>query len=312
MKDMLNQPGNTSVARTSNLQFNLRENKEPLRLLSESDWAFWKSNGYVVIKDAVPEKNIDELVDLIWEFQEMNPDDRSTWYNNPANEMQMKELVGSGMVEMYNHQLQWNNRMHPKIYNAFVDIWGTEKLWVTIDRANLNLPNKPGHEYKGFVHWDIDTSRDPLPVNTQGVLALNDQTNENMGGFQCIPELYRQFSEWVKTQPADRNPHQPDITGFEIEKVKLEKGDFLIWDSMLAHGIRPNYSDTPRLAQYISMTPAQEHNEELRQWRIQSWRDRIAPEGYPFPGDPRKWEQIKYKRAELTELGKKLLGLKDW
>jgi len=37
-----------------------------------------------------------------------------------------------------------------------------------------------------------------------------------------------------------------------------------------------------------------------------------APEGYVFPGDPRNWEQTKYKQAELSELGKKLLGLKNW
>ncbi|MFN4977359.1 MAG: phytanoyl-CoA dioxygenase, partial [Bacteroidota bacterium] len=45
---------------------------------------------------------------------------------------------------------------------------------------------------------------------------------------------------------------------------------------------------------------------------IDSWRDRIAPEGYAFPGDPRKWEQTKYGTAELSELGKKLLGLQSW
>ena len=56
----------------------------------------------------------------------------------------------------------------------------------------------------------------------------------------------------------------------------------------------------------------EEDNEELRQWRINSWKNRIAPEGYAFPGDPRKWEQIKYKTAELSELGKKLLGVIKW
>jgi hypothetical protein len=60
------------------------------------------------------------------------------------------------------------------------------------------------------------------------------------------------------------------------------------------------------------MMPAEENNEALRQWRINSWKNRIAPEGYAFPGDPRNWEQTKYGRAELNELGKKLLGLEKW
>ena len=59
---------------------------------------------------------------------------------SPRAEMKMKELAGTGMVEVYNNQYLWSNRQTKKVYNAFVDIWGTEKLWVTIDRANLNFP----------------------------------------------------------------------------------------------------------------------------------------------------------------------------
>jgi len=41
-------------------------------------------------------------------------------------------------------------------------------------------------------------------------------------------------------------------------------------------------------------------------------KNRIAPEGYAFPGDPRNWEQKKYKTAELSPLGRKVLGLDKW
>ena len=60
------------------------------------------------------------------------------------------------------------------------------------------------------------------------------------------------------------------------------------------------------------MMPAEEDNEELRQWRVNSWKNKIAPEGYAFPGDPRNWEQEKYETAKLSPLGEKLLGLKSW
>lgn len=201
--------------------------------------------------------------------------------------------------------------MTKKVYDAFVDIWGTEKLWVTVDRANLNFPIKPGFEYKGFIHWDYDP--ETKPVNVQGVLALADQTDENMGGFQCIPELFRNYDTWKLTQPADRDHFKPDTTGFELVKVKMEAGDLLIFNSLQPHGIRPNMSGNKvRIAQYVSMMPAEESNDALRQWRIASWKDRIAPEGYAFPGDPRKWEQTKYSTAVLNDLGKKLLGLENW
>ncbi len=96
------------------------------------------------------------------------------------------------------------------------------------------------------------------PQNVQGVLALADQTDETMGGFQCIPELYRNYDTWKRSQPADRDHYKPDTTGFELVTVKLEAGDLLIFNSLLAHGIRPNKShDKVRIAQYVARMPAQ-------------------------------------------------------
>jgi len=303
-------PGNPSTAKSSAQKLNDRSDGKPLRVLSEDDWRFWVENGYIVVKQAVPREQALATAAFIWEFEKKDPDDPATWYTAPRAEMQMKELVNTGMVECYNHQHLWNNRQMPRVYDAFADIWGTERLWVTIDRANLNFPIRPGHEYKAFIHWDYDP--ETRPVNVQGVLALADQTDERMGGFQCIPELYRDYDTWKLTQPADRNRFIPDTTGFTPVKVALEAGDLLIFNSLLAHGIRANHSDKVRIAQYLAMMPAQEENEALRQWRIASWRDRIAPEGYAFPGDPRKWEQTEYGTAELTPLGRKLLGLDPW
>ncbi len=304
-------PGNPSTAKSSNVRLNDRSNGKPLRLLSEEDWDFWVTNGYIVIKDAVPKEQVKRLADFLWEFEEKDPNDPETWYAPPRAEMKMKELTNTGMVEVYNHQYLWDNRQYPKVHEAFTDIWGTEKLWVTIDRANLNLPLRPGFEYKGFIHWDYDP--ETKPQNVQGVLALADQDDENMGGFQCVPELFRTYDTWKLTQPEDRNHFQPDVTGFEIVKVKMNAGDLLIFNSSQPHGIRANRSkDKVRLAQYIAMMPAQEDDEALRQWRIRSWREREAPQGYAFPGDPRNWEQTRYQTAELSELGRKLLGLERW
>lgn len=287
--------------------------EKSLRVMTIDQWRFWQDQGYVIIRNAIPQKNIKETASFLWEYEEKDPHNSATWYKDPLAKMEMQELIGSGMVEAYNNQFLWNNRQIPKIYNAFVDIWGTEKLWVTIDRGNLSFPIRPGYEYKGFIHWDYDP--ESKPQNVQGVLALSDQTDENMGGFQCIPWLFRNYDTWKLTQPEDRDHFKPDVSELQdkIVKVKMEAGDLLIFNSSEPHGIRPNHSgDKVRIAQYISMMPAQENNQELKDWRVNSWRHRIAPEGYAFPGDPRNWEQTKYDTAELTELGEKLLGLKNW
>ncbi|WP_434379283.1 phytanoyl-CoA dioxygenase family protein [Sphingobacterium spiritivorum] len=300
---------NPSVGKTSTIRLNDRKKGEPLRVLSEEDWNFWSHNGYIVIKNAVPKSQAKRLADYLWQYENKNPDDPETWYRSSA-QIEMSELNNTGMVEIYNHQYLWDNRQFPKIHQAFADVWGTEKLWTTIDRANLNFPIRPGHEYKGFIHWDYDPETDPQ--NVQGVLALADQTDENMGGFQCIPELFREYDTWKLTQPKDRDYFRPDTTGFTTTKVKMEAGDLLIFHSRQPHGIRPNNSDHKvRMAQYISMMPAEESNEEMREWRIRSWKEKIVPRGYAFPGDPLEREKTQ-PVAELTELGKKLLGLEKW
>jgi len=98
----------------------------------------------------------------------------------------------------------------------------------------------------------------------------------------------------------------------EVKPIPGKAGDLLIWHWLLAHGNGRNVADRPRLAQYISMSPAREDNEEYRQDRIRKWQERLSPDGRAFPGDPRGLEQMHGKTAELTPLGRKLLGVDSW
>ena len=284
----------------------------PLRVLSPQDWAHWTTWGYVIVRNAVPQENVQRLADLLWAFQEMDPTDPSTWHKPQLRQHQMQELNNTGMVEIYHHQTLWDNRQQQRVYDAFVDVWDCEQLWVSIDRANLNPPNRDARAGGGFIHWDADTSQRPLPVGVQGVLSLCDQDGE-IGGFQCVPELFHRFDEWLAAQPAERNPWSPDTTGFDIVNVALKAGDLLIFNTLQAHGIRPNRSrDRVRMAQYISMYPADEDDHAERQARIASWRERTAPTRAAFPGDPREWEKTYGKTAQLTPLGERLLGLRNY
>ncbi|MBP1849034.1 phytanoyl-CoA dioxygenase family protein [Rhizobium halophytocola] len=284
----------------------------PLRVLSREDWQHWITRGYVIVRQAVPAANVERLVETLWAFDEKDPDDPSTWYAPQRRDHKMKELNGTGMLEIYNHQHLWDNRMEPRIYDAFVDIWDREDLWVTIDRANLNPPKKVKGSADGFIHWDVDTSIRPLPIGVQGVLSLKRQDGD-VGGFQCVPWLFEHFEAWEKTQGDDRDPMHPDMTGQTRVNIDMEPGDLMIFNSLLAHGVRPNHSDgRVRMAQYISMHPAEYANEAERQERIRLWRERDHPQRDAFPGDPREWEKKNASPAELTVLGEKLLGLKPW
>ena len=279
-----------------------------MAVLSPDDHAFFRENGYVVIHNAVPQENLDALIEALWEFLGLDRNNPEDWYRPP--------LPTNGMVEIYQHQALWDNRQYPRLHQIFSEILGSEQLMVSIDRANLKPPQRadhPEYDFKGFTHWDTDTVKKPLEKGryVQGVLYLSD-TDADQGGFQCVPELYRQMEAWVRTQPADRNPRIPDLNGFTVEPIPGKAGDLLIWDVLLAHGNGHNVSDKPRLAQYISMFRTERATPESLEHRIRCWREHCPPGNKTFPGDPRKIEEQYGKTAELTPLGRKLLGVDPW
>lgn len=279
-----------------------------MAIITDEDRKFFAENGYVVVKNVVPQENCDAVISAIFEFLEMDPNDSKDWYRPP--------LSKGGMVEFYQHQTLWNNRQHPRLYKAFSELLGNERLWVTIDRVNFKPPVHPDHpdyDFKGFTHWDADTSQTPRIKGrrVQGVLYLAD-TAVNQGGFQCVPEIYRNLEEYIATQPEDRNPRQPNLTGYEVTPIPGSAGDLLIWDVLLPHGNGRNTSDRPRFSQFISMHPAREEDTEARERRIDQWRNHRPPGTKTFPGDPRRKEEEQGTTAELTSLGRKLLGLDSW
>jgi hypothetical protein len=88
-------PGNPSTAKSSATKLNDRSNGEPLHVLSEADWNFWITNGYVVIKNAVPREQALATANFLWEFEEKDANDPGTWYAPPRAEMKMKELTNT-------------------------------------------------------------------------------------------------------------------------------------------------------------------------------------------------------------------------
>lgn len=315
--------GETYLAQT---QLRDLDKTRELRVLSEEDFAFWQTYGYVVVKQAIPAAAAKELLDFTWEFQGLDRERPETWYEEREYRSDLdRELHIYGFVEAYHHQLIWDSRQTQRVYDAFVDVWDCEELWVTLDRLNLNPPNVKNRDRgliapteRGFdinLHWDVDTTLGVLPQRVQGIIALDD-TSAELGGFQCCPELFRQFDRWKALQPDDRDPIRPAIDRSELPVVRpeLEAGDLLIWNGLLAHGVAPNTSGSGvRAVQYLSMMPALESHETLRRSRVESWRDLSTPDwNATLVGDPVKHESERYGTAALTGLGAKLLGLKSW
>jgi hypothetical protein len=302
------------------------EKSLPLRVLSEVDFEHWRTHGHVIVREAVPRELAQRIFAFACEFDGLDPDRPDTWYRErPFRSELDRDLYVYGFVEAYHHQLLWDARQHQRVHDAFVDVWDAEELWVTLDRVNVNPPNTGNRSRqriaptdRGFdidLHWDVDTTLAQPPQRVQATIALTD-TRPELGGFQCCPELFRRFDEWAAGQPADRDPVRPDLdrAEFPVISPQLRAGDLLIWNGMLAHGVLPNTSAAGlRSVQYLSMMPALEEHAALRRSRVESWRTLSTPDwNATLLGDARRPEAQRYGPAELTPLGRRLLGLDSW
>ena len=60
-----------------------------LRVLSKADWQHWVMNGYVIVRQVVPAASIERLAELLWAFDEKDPNDPLTWYEPQRREHKM-------------------------------------------------------------------------------------------------------------------------------------------------------------------------------------------------------------------------------
>ncbi len=43
-----------------------------MTILSATDRAFWEEQGYIVVPNAVPQENLDRVIDALWDFLGMD------------------------------------------------------------------------------------------------------------------------------------------------------------------------------------------------------------------------------------------------
>lgn len=269
--------------------------------------------GYVVVRPGLPDELVDAVGEDIWRHVGASRHDRATWYQ--------ADIVNpwAGMAEMYHYQSMWDVRQHPALHEVFSAVHGTPGLWVSLDRVAFKPPVAEGHpefDPPGFIHWDTDINRYPdILFHVQGVLAIED-CEADMGGFQCVPGVYRDLPQFLANYKGERPvPTSPDYSGFETRRVPLRAGEMAIWASTMLHGNGRNTSERVRLAQYVTMNPppgGAEQRLEVREMRVASWRGNAPGPGDSFRGDGRRVEEQRRGPAQLTALGRRLLGLDPW
>ncbi len=105
------------------------------QMLSAADHAFWQEHGYLVIDDVVPQEvceavradilaylGLDGNAPVADHYDKVLPDDRG------------------GFVNLTQSQALWDARQGPRLHQAFTEIFGSHKLWVSTDQAHMKLP----------------------------------------------------------------------------------------------------------------------------------------------------------------------------
>lgn len=271
--------------------------------IHDDDRRQFQANGYMAIRNVVPPCLIGNAAREIAGFVGADLTDSTTWYRGRPE--------WDGIVPMHHAQSLWDIRQCPNVYQVFAEFFGTPRLMVDINRCIFRPPvhRRFPEISRGSIHWDADP-RGPSPASLQAVVLLSDVGRDG-GGFQCLPDVYRNLGAWLKRY-AHRNDFDflyPGLNHWKTTQVEGKAGDVILWSTKLPHGSATNLSERPRVAAFVSMQPCSEQaqlREAMKNW----WLTKRAPDywrGIPGQRDPEPGPP-----AVLSELGLKLIGVLSW
>ncbi|CAJ1431835.1 unnamed protein product [Effrenium voratum] len=235
-------------------------------------------------------------------------DDPATWstQNWPSGSKFLMDTVAL-------HARAFDNRCHPKVYEAFCSAWSEQRLRVSVDRWGVARGAKHNRRWQSSLrpHWDLNPwqllrdSENEVDSGYQGLIALRDQDAET-GCHLTLPgcchflrqwSLERKLDKVSTTRKSFKAAEDDPILGY-MQPVPLRQGQMLIWRCGQLHGSTKNSGERMRLTQFVRMFPAKEagwkvNYEELDTFSVLRLKNR---------------EQV-LEQLDLSPLGRKLLAL---
>lgn len=216
-------------------------------ILTEEDLRFWDENGFIVIKNAVPEEQCVAAGTAIFEFLGANPSNPESWYQDHDGKNGL-------MLNFFQHPALNANRNSAKIRKIYQELYGDTDIYLLIDKVSFNPPETDKYVFRGSgLHWDVSL-HPPIPYELQGLLYLNDVTAAE-GAFHCVPGFHKKVNTWLAELPAGINPRDIAPAALKAVPVPGNAGDLVIWQQALPHCATPNRGTSPRLVQYIAYKP---------------------------------------------------------
>lgn len=259
-----------------------------------------KENGYYVIKSYISEEEADkyalEFEDIIKQLSLGKLDnDWRTAANYPPN-------LHGGMIQYIGFSKP-QNELRYRCADIFKNIWKTDSVVTSFDgfcymNGKRNYQKTP---IDAFLHCDQHMSDYQLKT-WQGLINLTTNDSVEKGGFVCIPKshLITDFPFPIREHKdqwylfTDEEKMKLKEHNLNTEFIKLNKGDFLLWNSKLAHANTKCYSPSDkRIVSYICMLPRDQLTPEINNQRLKAFNERRCARHFPiehfktFPKLPR-------------------------
>lgn len=226
-------------------------------VFGEEEMEFWQKNGYIVLKNAVTQAEVEAARQAIWAHLGANLEEEESWYKGH------KDLWGI-MLVIHQHAAFRAIRASKRIRRAYQQLYGTKDIYKVIDKVGFNPPNSANFPFKGSdLHWDTSLVL-PIPDRFQGLLYLTD-TGENEGAFHCVAGFHLEIENWLHSLAPDINPREIAPKTLKASPITGNAGDFVIWHQALPHCATPNKGKTPRMVQYFTYLPLKLQAE--REWK---------------------------------------------
>ncbi|EUC42417.1 hypothetical protein COCMIDRAFT_103571 [Bipolaris oryzae ATCC 44560] len=208
-----------------------------------------------------------------------DPKDESTW---TADHLPVSFKGGMYFAYASTHEkFVWEARTEPKVVDVFTKLWGTDELLCSFDGMNITLPRQKDLNWSPWPHCDQNENRKGMQC-VQGLLNFQPNGPKD-GGLILMKGSSKLFDEFFsEKREQDEHEDKPppeeemrdlfifkeeDVKWFEskgctLQKMNLDPGDLVLWDSRTMHYAAHPQGDLIRHVQYICMTPRKFAKEE--------------------------------------------------
>lgn len=251
---------------------------------------------------------------------------------------QQYQLHPYGGDVKYDRGYVYIDRVGYRLPTALSQTWG--------DRIHPDQKKKKLRAIQRSLTPHLDCCPDALFAATsskwrpiQCFISLTDSLEPNTGGFEAAPGFHREFDEWAKkrSRPPSKDetrigqsnslclgeythirPKEDESVMKCVHHIPVNAGSAVFWDNRIPHANSyRNDSNQSRMVVYCSFLPDIALNRRYVKNQLHAWRTKQPiTDQWNRICDPKESDELSriasHDEKHFSELGKKLMGIKEW